>query len=467
MLVDWTDSWVQRRVKEPDGFIGWPKGDGGGGDSNEYSADSLLGEAMALRPAVLMAGEILRTPALKEKWSGKAQSYLELAERTFEKWDSRDCWREVKNGGVWVVPAFGIDKHTGQWSAGYARRKTDGFSNPDNKQNHIARWLVALHDVTKKPIYRERADKWFQLMKARMRTRDDGKYFVWNYWEPAGPWDYKSDGSPRHWVGVHPNGGYYEIDVEGIVTAYEHDLVFSREDIDRLIATNRDFMWNHQIQGAKFQRIDGGEADPRWKNSPGVLWAALLPYDETLRKIFVANHEPASWGGTVAPPRRGRVPFDRQFKRYQAARKRGRTIQTKGGMPADHAEWRGKWRKKNARTRVMARQCFPWFHGSPLPPLCGLCALGVRSPLFKPDEAPGRRPHAKGAKSAKENAKEHKNPESFRGCNASRLIICFLIAFSFVQHCNGWISPFPEKFFGTYFGARHPSGATGRTLQQS
>ena len=121
-------------------------------------------------------------------------------------------------------------------------------------------------------------------MKSRMRLQQEGKYFVWNYWDPAGPWDYKPDGSPKHWVGVHPNGGYYAVDVEGIAAAYEHGLVFDKEDLRRLIATNRDFMWNQQIQGAKFQRIDGGKPDPRWKGSPGVLWTALVPHDETLRR---------------------------------------------------------------------------------------------------------------------------------------------------------------------------------------
>jgi len=159
-----------------------------------------------------------------------------------------------------------------------------------------------MHDVTNKPIYKERAEKWWRLMKSRMRTREEGKYFVWNYWDPAGPWDYKSDGSTRHWVGIHPNGGYYLIDVESIVTAFEHGLVFTKEDIDRLIATNRDFMWNQQVTGARFQRIDGGRPDPRWENSPGVLWTALVPYDETLRKIFVANHNPSGWGGLSATP---------------------------------------------------------------------------------------------------------------------------------------------------------------------
>jgi hypothetical protein len=47
----------------------------------------------------------------------------------------------------------------------------------------------------------------------------------WNYWEPAGPWDYRADGrTTKHWVGVHPNGGYYEDDTQGIVDAYEHGL---------------------------------------------------------------------------------------------------------------------------------------------------------------------------------------------------------------------------------------------------
>lgn len=301
-FVDWADACVRRGVKEPDGFIGWPKGDGGGGDSKAYQADSLLGEAMMLRPVVLMADEILRTPILKGKWGANAQGYLELAEQVFKKWDSRDCWREVKAGGVWVVPAFGIDGQTGEWSAGYANRKTTGFTNPDNKQNHIARWLVALYDVTRNPIYRERAEKWFQVMKLRMKARENGRYYVWNYWEPAGPWDYKADGSPSHWVGVHPNGGYYQIDVEGIVCAFEHGWVFTREDIDRLIATNRDFMWNQKLENAQFQRIDGGQPDPRWKNTPGVLWTALVPHDEMLRKIFLANHTPGGWSGLSVTP---------------------------------------------------------------------------------------------------------------------------------------------------------------------
>jgi hypothetical protein len=302
LLVDWTDACIRRAVVEPDGFRGWPKGDGGGGESKEYASDSLLGEAMLLRPVVRMAQEIGCAPELKARWGAKAQAWLELAEEVFKKWDARGCWRTVPEGGLWVVPAFGIDRQTGRWSAGFAHRTTAGFSNPANKQNHIARWLLSLHHATGKPVYRERAEGWFKVMRSRMRTRVDGKYYVWNYWDPSGPWDYRPDGAPRHWVGVHPNGGYYAIDVEGIVAAFERGLVFTRSEIDRLIATNRDFMWNQQVAGARFQRIDGGLPDPRWLTSPGTLWTALVPYDSTLRKVLLANHNPAGWGGLSATP---------------------------------------------------------------------------------------------------------------------------------------------------------------------
>jgi len=303
-LIGWSDAVIRRGVKEPDGFIGWPKAAGASTHAvPDFITDNQLGEAMLLRPMVLMAGEILKRPALKGKYGRKAGEYVKLSEQVFEKWDKRGAWREVKEGGVWVVPPFGLAPRTRRWTSGYQQRSKDGFTLPPNKQNLIAMWLIAMHDVAGKAVYRERARKWWQVMKSRMRPSKDGKYLVWNYWDPAGPWDSKPDGSLKHWVGVHPNGGYYSIDVDGIVTAYEHGLVFTGEDIARLVATNRDFMWDRQVQGAKFQRIDGGRPDKRWAKSPGVLWAALAPYDPTLRKVFEANHNPAGWGGLSSTPR--------------------------------------------------------------------------------------------------------------------------------------------------------------------
>jgi len=114
---------------------------------------------------------------------------------------------------------------------------TERFFRPGYAANLIASWLLAMFDASAKPVYRDRAEKWFRVMKSRMKLKHDGTYEIWNYWEPAGAWDYKSNGLPKHWIGVHPNAQYYDFDVEGIVAAYEHGLVFNKDDINRLVAT--------------------------------------------------------------------------------------------------------------------------------------------------------------------------------------------------------------------------------------
>jgi hypothetical protein len=269
-------------VTEPDGYPGWPKVNAAGTDVdklNSYDSDSLLGEAMVLEPVVLMSKKILETPELKAKYGEKAKSYLALAGRIYEKWDKRGAWRDTDNGGaISVVLPFGIDQATGKWTAGYDTRNApgNGFSHPDNKANAVARWLLAMYDATGNQVYRDRAEKWFKLMKSRMALSPDGAtYQIWNYWQPAGPWDYKPDGSTKHWVGVHPNAGYYEIDTGCIVNAFQHGVVFTREDIDRLIAT-----------ALKEKRY----------------WAALAPYNPLIQQQFESSLKPDSWGGLTSTP---------------------------------------------------------------------------------------------------------------------------------------------------------------------
>ena len=49
---------------------------------------------------------------------------------------------------------------------------------------------------------------------------------------PGRPWDKKPNGATRHWVGVDLNGGYYGVDVESVVSAYKHGLVFGQPEIN-------------------------------------------------------------------------------------------------------------------------------------------------------------------------------------------------------------------------------------------
>jgi hypothetical protein len=279
-LVDWTDSWIRRGVMEPDGYIGWPKVGAAGTDVdqlNSYYADSMLGEAMALRPIVLMSGLILKDPSLKAKYGDKAESYLKLARSNFDKWEKRGAWRPAGAGMVSVVLPFGLDVKTGGWTSSYPERNLagNGFSHQDNKANLVAQWLLAMSDVTGDGAYREKADDWFKLMKSRISVESDGTFKIWNYWEPAGPWDYRPDGTPKHWIGVHPNAGYYEIDVNAIVSAFEHGSVFTDEDIRRLTKTAL---------------------------VSGRYWFALAPYDQGVRSKFEQSLKPDGWDGLVAVP---------------------------------------------------------------------------------------------------------------------------------------------------------------------
>ena len=196
-------------------------------------------------------------------------------------------------------------------SALTARRgKWTRATSEEQRRLHPARQQAEPHrDVAPRhvrrdaePIYRERAEKWWRVMKSRMRLRDDGKYFVWNYWDPAGPWDYKPDGSLKHWVGVHPNGGYYAIDVEGIV-----DALRARPGLHE---------GGHRAGSSPRTATSCGTSRSSTRNSSGLTASrptrigrirpacsgrALAPYDPTLRKIFVASYDPGSWGGMDAP----------------------------------------------------------------------------------------------------------------------------------------------------------------------
>jgi hypothetical protein len=370
LWVDWTDSLIKRAVKEPDGYVGWPGKDPHGTQVDNLDrlfGDSMLSDAMVFRPIVLLSGEILKTPALKERYGAKAESYLKLAEQLYEKWDKRRGWRETKDGGmISVVGYYGLDAN-GNWTAGPEARQDPNmaFSHPNNKANHIARFWLALWDVTGKPVYREHAEQWFKVLKSRLKLGSDGTYEIWNYWQPAGPWDYKPDGrNTKHWVGVHGNGGYYQIDVTGIVDAYEHGLVFTKADIDHLIDTAKT-SWvgtrpgslvpgmaisvqpatgaakaikaclpnskttepaavgsgalSGKIVGVEWDvKADKGKivvqpkdpaaatvtitADKDTKAQVLRMWDALAPYDLEIQKNLEATMNPDEWGGVAGAP---------------------------------------------------------------------------------------------------------------------------------------------------------------------
>ena len=64
--IEWADALINRGVKEPDGYIGWPStnaGDTKVDGLDQFDTDSMVADAMVLRPIVLLSKEILTTPA--------------------------------------------------------------------------------------------------------------------------------------------------------------------------------------------------------------------------------------------------------------------------------------------------------------------------------------------------------------------------------------------------------------------
>ncbi len=366
MLVDWADSLIKRAVKEPDGYVGWPeKGAAGTPVDNldDYDADSMLSDAMVFRPIVLMANEMVKNPALKEKYGAKGESYLKLADELYAKWVERGGWRETANGGMISMELpYGMDSTRQKWIDFDTRNAPGhGFSHPDNKANEVARWMLAMWDVTGKPEFKERAEKWFKVQKSRMNINGDGAYDIWNYWQPAGPWDYKDDGTPKLWVGTHPTGGYYVGDTRAIVAAYEHGLVFTKADIDALIISAKT-SWtggdpgspaagmmisvqpasgtakeisacfpNSKTSGPPSSALNGTLVSVQWdvKANKGRIvvqprdaqaaqvtfdtdkdtkvqvlrmWPALVPYDVEIQKNFEATATPDTWFGFTTVP---------------------------------------------------------------------------------------------------------------------------------------------------------------------
>ncbi|MGO8702913.1 MAG: family 16 glycosylhydrolase, partial [Candidatus Brocadiia bacterium] len=286
LMVSCVDTLISLETIEPDGYPGWPASAPAGTSTDDldwYYADSFLGDAAAFRPIVLMARQMITNPALKAAYGAKGQTYLALAETLYRKWVSRGGWRDTTypGGMISVVLPEGMDPATGyktwitnpssDWADSpgqnsytsaneygptwIAQGINNGMSHPTNKADEVALWLLAMWDATGNPEYQLRASKWFTYLKNYRMTLEDewssgldgAGDLIWNYWEPAGSWDFVANqaqndlygdwgiGGTKTWYGLHPNNGYYWIDTQCIVAAFEHGVVFNESDITTLV----------------------------------------------------------------------------------------------------------------------------------------------------------------------------------------------------------------------------------------
>jgi hypothetical protein len=268
------DFCVSKLAKDPDGWEGWigPPQD----DTPGIAVDAMVGDAILCATLLRFAEIVSRDPALKTRFGQKADAWIKLSTRMcWEKWNRRGCYYEDGGLGSYHGYPRAIDPKTGQWM----ERPSLGLGDPLNKNYVIAIAILRLWRVTGREEYRERVEKIFARAKAVWRYFADEDRVVWSYWIPHAPFDLEGR-APKHFVGVHPNGGYQAGEVSAFVEVYDSGLVFEQIDLERIIRTNH-WMIQDRSEG-KYRAADGSSEN-------GALWTALDRFDLGIRKAHEAN----------------------------------------------------------------------------------------------------------------------------------------------------------------------------------
>jgi hypothetical protein len=228
--------------------------------------------------------------------------YVQEAQREFvEKWDKRNCWVDDGEFGTYIeFNKFLKKDNLKQWIVDDSADRV-GISHPFNKQMDAGQVFLRLYRVTGDKIYRDRAVKIFLTAKSHFQYFNN--HYCWNYFEPLYPGDVDLEKKKtRHGVWVHMwRSGYQAGEVEKIVDAYHHGIVFDEQDIKRIINTNLEVMWNKDKKNPRFFNSNGLGADGDTaglagfqqaygesnaiKNG-GELWTGLLDFDQQIRDLY-------------------------------------------------------------------------------------------------------------------------------------------------------------------------------------
>ncbi|MEK7412435.1 MAG: hypothetical protein AAB263_03840 [Planctomycetota bacterium] len=300
------DAVVAVMAAGPDGYKGWV---GGAIDGRDVCADVIVGDAIVVNHLLKFAEVVLADAELTTFYGEAARRYIALAKHDLiEKWDARGCWHEDGPYGAYTQwDIYCTNKEPTVWT----RMAFDGngVSLPFNKQNSVGECLLKLYRITGAQPYRDRAQKIYAFMKSRMQLFND--CYVWNYWEPFGPWDIDLEKkSAALWMGTHPFRNYQDGEIHQIVEAYNTGVVFDAQDIQRIINTNLKIMWNQDREHPQFANSNSqlpinpqtpeqikALAEEQAKNAyskggkarAGCLWADLAQFDQTIRDLYAVQ----------------------------------------------------------------------------------------------------------------------------------------------------------------------------------
>jgi 5-hydroxyisourate hydrolase-like protein (transthyretin family) len=290
---------ISQMDTDPDGYKGWI---GPYAYDNRFWQDALVGDAILITGLLDFSILVLENSALKKKYGLAAYKYIDLAEKNFaQKWDKRGTWYDDGPFGAYVgFSKFLIPGKLDHWIEDSTVNRA-GISHPFNKQLDAAQVFLRLFRTTGKKQYRERAEKIHFTLKNHFQYFDD--HYCWNYFEPLTPGDIDlKNRETLHGVWVHPwRPGYQASEVDKIVEAYHYGIVFNAEDIQRIINTNLEVMWNKDPENPRFINSNGFGADgdttgvsafkaayghSSVTKNAGELWTGLLDFNQTIRDLY-------------------------------------------------------------------------------------------------------------------------------------------------------------------------------------
>ena len=304
----WHDtSWLNHAVKyyqfimdhmsaAPDGYIGLI----GRCFRNDFWSNEQVSDALAINPMLEFSELVLTDPGLSLIYGDLANYYVEFAEKNvIEKWDKRGLWHEEGDYGDYIFGNDFIDPSDPTRWVYDSTSNHAGMSQKFNIANKLGITNILLYRITGDEFYRDKAEKLFYRMKSNFQYIED--HYVWHYWVPFYEGDiFFEKNDLIHWTAVHPyRSGYQSAEVKQIVEAYHNGIVFSKEDIQRIINTNMEVMWNQDTAQPAFINSNGAIPDTagmakflkghtsgnRAKNQ-GTLWSALLDFDSRVQMLY-------------------------------------------------------------------------------------------------------------------------------------------------------------------------------------
>jgi hypothetical protein len=244
-------------------------------------------------PVLKFVKEVRADPKLQAAYGAKAEAWFADVQRSIRAWDRRGCWHDMGEGAGWYSNITHYpDARTGELV------KMDsihaGGSVPHNKVHALFEALGLAYRITGDPWYARRMEKCCRTFRARWR--EDDKHVEWNYRDHAFPGDYKSgvvgQGETKTGAFVHPKSGYYNLDVTAIVRAYDLGIFYPRQDVEKLLKTNLEFMWMGDEANPKFKKINGNYVE-EGKYNKGTLWTSLAHFSDQTRALWKTRIERA------------------------------------------------------------------------------------------------------------------------------------------------------------------------------